>query len=66
MQDQPNTQPGAALQAQPAQVQGQAAVIRAQPATIRATIHVTRKATGKVDTYEIVGTPVDGEPKEAA
>jgi hypothetical protein len=33
------------------------AEIQAQPAVLRATIHITRKATGKVETYEIVGTP---------
>ena len=30
--------------------------LHAQPALLRATIHVTRALTGKVDTYEIVGT----------
>jgi hypothetical protein len=51
-----------------ASVSGQAAVIRAadklqaQPAVLRATIHVTRAGTGKVDTYELVGTPA--EPKK--
>jgi uncharacterized Zn finger protein (UPF0148 family) len=31
--------------------------IAAQPAVLRATISVTRKATGKVETYELIGTP---------
>jgi hypothetical protein len=35
--------------------------IQAQPAVLRATIHITRKATGKVETYEIVGTPMPQE-----
>lgn len=39
-----------------ASMQGQAAVIRAQPAVLRATVHVTRKATGLTETYEVVGT----------
>lgn len=50
------------VQAQPAQMAGQAgrvpAEVKAQPAVLKATIHVTRKDTGKVDTYEITGTPV--------
>jgi len=29
--------------------------IKAKEGELRATIHVTRKATGKVDTYELVG-----------
>lgn len=31
--------------------------IEAQPAVLRATISITRKATGLVETYELVGTP---------
>jgi hypothetical protein len=56
------------LKAGDAAVSGQASVIRAadkpkadlqaQPATLRATIHITRAATGKTETYEIVGTPI--------
>lgn len=38
--------------------------LQAQPAVIRATISITRKATGKVETYELVGTPVPKEPKK--
>jgi hypothetical protein len=36
----------------------------AQPAVLRATVHVTRKATGKVETYEIVGTPLPAPQPE--
>jgi hypothetical protein len=32
-----------------------------QPGVMHATIHITRKATGKTETYQIVGTPVDQE-----
>jgi hypothetical protein len=32
--------------------------LQAGHATIRATISITRKATGKVETYEIIGTEV--------
>jgi hypothetical protein len=38
--------------------------LQAQPAILQATIHVTRKATGKVETYHLTGTPVL-TPKEA-
>ena len=48
------------------------AELNAQPAVMRATIHITRKDTGKVETYEIVGTVPPGsvpadvvQPKEA-
>jgi hypothetical protein len=30
----------------------------AQPAVLRMTVQVTRAATGKTETYEIVGTPM--------
>jgi len=33
-----------------------AMVLQAQPAVLRATIHITRAATGKVETYDLVGT----------
>jgi len=29
-----------------------------QPGELRATITITRKATGKQETYELIGTPV--------
>lgn len=32
-------------------------VVQAQPAVLHATVHITRKATGLTETYEIVGTP---------
>lgn len=31
--------------------------LSAQPGEMRATIQITRKATGKVETYEIIGHP---------
>ena len=33
--------------------------VQAQPAVLRATIQITRAVTGKVETYEIVGTPAE-------
>jgi hypothetical protein len=33
-------------------------VAAAQPAVLRMTVQVTRAATGKTETYEIVGTPM--------
>ncbi len=30
--------------------------LKAKPAILRATIHVTRAATGKVETYDLIGT----------
>lgn len=33
--------------------------VKAQPAVLKATIHITRKATGLVETFEIVGTPAE-------
>jgi hypothetical protein len=32
--------------------------VKAQPAQLRMTVSITRKATGKVETYELVGNPV--------
>ena len=37
--------------------------MQAQPAVLKATIHITRAATGKVETYEITGT---AEPQKEA
>ena len=61
--------------AQPAVLQGAASRIsaaekaalqlQARPAMLRATIQITRAATGKVEEYEIVGTPVT-EPQTDA
>jgi hypothetical protein len=54
----------------PAVLLGQAqripAAAKAQPALLRATIQITRAATGKVEEYEIIGTPAQqpDEPKE--
>jgi hypothetical protein len=31
--------------------------VKAQPAQLRMTVSITRKATGKVETYELVGNP---------
>lgn len=33
--------------------------VQAQPAVLRATIQITRAVTGKVETFEIVGTPAE-------
>lgn len=53
------------LQLQSAQVSGEVgripaaekqAVLQAGDAILKATIHITRAATGKVETYEITGT----------
>ena len=33
--------------------------LQAQPAVLRATIHVTRAATGMVETFELVGNVAD-------
>jgi hypothetical protein len=32
--------------------------VKAQPAELRMTVSITRKATGKVETYELVGNPI--------
>lgn len=59
------------LESRPALLMGQAervpAAVKAGPALLRATIQVTRAATGKVETYEVVGTALPAEhPKESA
>ena len=41
--------------------QSDSSKVAAQPAVLTATIQITRAATGKVETYQIVGTP---EPKK--
>ncbi len=40
--------------------------VAAKPAVLHATLTIKRKATGKVETYQIVGTPVPAkqQPKE--
>ena len=42
--------------------------LKGQPGELRATIHITRKATGKVETYELVGqvSPEDDAAVDAA
>lgn len=57
------------LQAQPAVIGGEARriskeekdalALKARPAILKATIHITRAATGAVETYEITGTEAD-------
>ena len=37
--------------------------LEAEPAVLRMTIEITRAATGKTETYELIGTPVE-TPKE--
>ena len=60
----------AELKSQPAAMSGQAqripAALKAQNAVLHATIHITRKATGLTETYEITGTPLPetDQPKE--
>jgi hypothetical protein len=40
--------------------------LQAQPAVLTATIQIVRAKTGGVETYEIVGTPIEQpKPKEA-
>jgi hypothetical protein len=39
--------------------------LQAEPALLHLTVTVTRKATGKVDTYQLVGTVVDDNDDEA-
>jgi hypothetical protein len=35
--------------------------LKAQEPVFRATIEVKRAATGKVETYELIGTPIENE-----
>ena len=59
------------IKASDAAVSGQAgripAALKAQQAVAHAVIHVTRKDTGKVDTYNLdfFPLPADQQPKEA-
>ncbi len=41
------------------------AALKADNAVLRATIQVTRAATGLTETYEITGTPLPDDEKEA-
>lgn len=34
------------------------------PGVIAMTVSITRKATGKVDTFELIGTPVEDKEKQ--
>lgn len=38
--------------------------LKGQPGELRATISVTRKATGKVETYELIGRVQPEEPQQ--
>lgn len=38
--------------------------VKAQPAVLHAVIQITRKATGKVEEYTLVGTPAEEPPAE--
>ncbi len=59
------------IKSQPATVTGQAQrisaadkakmALQAQPAILKATIQITRAKTGKVEEYEIIGTPLPQE-----
>lgn len=55
------------IKSEPALLRGTAqhipAAMKAAPAVLRATIQITRAATGKVEEYEIVGTPAE-QPAE--
>lgn len=35
-----------------------------QPGVLTATVHVTRKETGKTETFTLIGTPVEEETKK--
>lgn len=37
--------------------------LKGEPAELHMTIHVTRKETGKVEMYELIGTPVKDDDK---
>jgi hypothetical protein len=59
------------IKSQPAVLLGQAqripAAVKAQPAVLRATIQITRAATGQVEEYTIVGTPIsEKEPNHGS
>jgi len=38
----------------------------AAPAAVQMTIHITRKATGLTETYELIGTPVPEQAEQPA
>ena len=35
-----------------------------EPAMLEMTIHITRKATGNVETYQLIGTPVADQKED--
>jgi hypothetical protein len=37
------------------------AELQGQPGELRLTVEVKRAATGKVETYELIGTPIEDE-----
>lgn len=39
--------------------------LQSQPATLSASIQIIRAGTGKVETYDLVLTPAEEQPKEA-
>lgn len=41
-----------------------APLLKTQPAVLTATISITRKATGKVETYTLTATPTDVDDDE--
>jgi len=45
----------------------QGPAVKAQPAVLRMTVEIKRAVTGKVETYELIGTAVeqDEQPQEA-
>lgn len=38
--------------------------VKAEPAALRMTVEIVRAKTGKVETYELTGTPVVEQPEE--
>jgi hypothetical protein len=55
LSSQPTTMGGEASRVS---LQDKLSSIASQPAVLRATIHITRKATGLTETYELTGSPV--------
>lgn len=39
-------------------------ILQPPPAVLKATITIVRAKTGKVETYELVGTPMPPEPEQ--
>ena len=38
--------------------------LKAAPAVLQMTVQITRKATGKVETYQLIGTPIQEQPPQ--